>query len=94
MKLPSLKDMKKSSSLPIIKKKYKILNEESKKELLLYASNSLSHQIDKVREIKIFLNSDFNKGSIDYEFLKDIENEYAEQYLTKLGFLPTKRYRK
>ena len=90
MKLPSLKDMKKSSSLPIIKKKYKILNEESKKELLLYASNSLSHQIDKVREIKIFLNSDFNKGSIDYEFLKDIENEYAEQYLTKLGLLPTK----
>ena len=72
--------------------KFKILSEESKKELLLYTSNSLSHQMDKVREIKIFLNNDFHKGSVDFEFLKDIENEYAEQYLSKMGFLPTKYY--
>ena len=92
MKLPALKEMKKSTSLPQIKKKFKILSEESKKELLLYTSNSLSHQMDKVREIKIFLNNDFHKGSVDFEFLKDIENEYAEQYLSKMGFLPTKYY--
>ena len=92
MKLPELKEMKKSTSLPQIKKKFKILSEESKKELLLFTSNSLSHQMDKVREIKIFLNNDFHKGSVDFEFLKDIENEYAEQYLSKMGFLPTKYY--
>ena len=71
MKLPSLKDMKKSSSLPIIKKKYKILNEESKKELLLYSSNSLSHQIDKVREIKILydkLESYKNNNNSEFNF--------------------------
>ena len=92
MKLPDLKEMKKSTSLPQIKKKFKILSEESKKELLLYTSNSLSHQMDKVREIKIYLNNDFHKGSVDFEFLKDIENEYAEQYLGKMGYLPTKYY--
>ena len=90
MKLPDLKEMKKSTSLPQIKKKFKILSEESKKELLLYTANSFSHQLDKVREIKIFLNIEFHKGSIDFEFLKDIENEYAEKYLTKMGYLPTK----
>ena len=90
MKLPSLKEMKKSTSLPIIKKRYRILNEESKKEFLLYASDSMTRQMDKIREIKIYLNSDFHKGAVDFEFLKDIENEYAEQYLTKMGFLPTK----
>ena len=90
MKLPQLKEIKKSSSLPLIKKKYKILNEESKKELLLYTADSLNNQVNKVKEIKIFLNNDFHKGAVDYEFLKDIENEYAEQYLTKMGFLPTK----
>ena len=90
MKLPSLKEMKKSTSLPLIKKKFRILSEESKKELLLYTSDSMTRQMNKVREIKIYLNSDFHKGSVDFEFLKDIENEYAEQYLTKMGFLPTK----
>ena len=90
MKLPSLKEMKKSTSLPLIKKKYKILSEESQKEFLALASNSLSNKVNKVREIKIYLNNDFHKGVVDFEFLKDIENEYAEQYLTKMGILPTK----
>ena len=90
MKLPALKEMKKSTSLPLIKKKFKILNEESKKEFLVLTSNSLSNQVNKVREIKIYLNNDFHKGVVDLEFLKDIENEYAEQYLTKMGILPTK----
>ena len=90
MKLPSLKEMKKSTSLPLIKKKYRILSEESKKELQLYTSDSMTRQMNKIREIKIYLNNDFHKGAVDFEFLKDIENEYAEQYLTKMGFLPTK----
>ena len=90
MKLPSLKEMKKSTSLPLIKKKYKILSEESKKELLLFTSDSMVNQMNKIREIKIYLNNDFHKGLVDFEFLKDIENEYAEQYLAKMGYLPTK----
>ena len=91
MKLPSLKEMKKSPSLPLISKKYKILNEESKKELLLYTSDTLSQKANKISEVKIFLKDDFNKGDIDNDFMKDIEIEYAEQYLTKLELFPTKK---
>ena len=90
MKLLSPKEMKKSTSLPLIKKKYKILSEESRKELLLYTLDPMIRQMNKIREIKIYLNNNFHKGEVDFEFLKDIENEYAEQYLTKMGFLPTK----
>ena len=91
MKLPLIKEMKKSTSLPLITKKYKILSEESKKELLLYTSDSLSQKANKVAEIKIYLKDDFNKGDVDNEFMKDIEVEYAEQYLTKMGLFPTKK---
>ena len=90
MKLPSLKGMKKSTSLPLISKKYKILSEESKKELLLYTSDTLSQKANKISEIKIYLKDDFNKGDIDNEFFKDIEIEFAEQYLTKMGLFPNK----
>ena len=91
MKLPSTKEMKKSISLPLITKKYKILSEESKKELLLYTSDSLSQKANKIAEIKIYLKDDFNKGDVDNEFMKDIEIEYAEQYLTKMGLFPNKK---
>ena len=91
MKLPSLKEMKKSSSLPLITKKYKILSEESKKEILLLTEDTLAQKANKVKEIKIYLSEDFNKGDVDNEFLKDIENEYAEQYLSKMGYFPNKR---
>ena len=37
----SKKEMQKSSSLPLITKKYKIISEESIKELLLYTSDTL-----------------------------------------------------
>ena len=77
MKLSSLKEMKKSSSLPLITKKYKILSEESKKEILLLTEDSLAQKANKIKEIKIYLSEDFNKGDVDNEFLKDIENEYA-----------------
>ena len=90
MKLPSLKGMKKSTSLPLISKKYKILSEESKKELLLYTSDTLSQKANKISEIKIYLKDDFNKGDIDNEFLKDLEIEFAEQYLNKMGLFPNK----
>ena len=91
MKLPSLKEMKKSSSLPLITKKYKILSEESKKEILLLTEDTLAQKANKVKEIKIYLSEDFNKGDVDNEFLKDIENEYAEQYLSKMGYFPNKK---
>ena len=91
MKLSSLKEMKKSSSLPLITKKYKILSEESKKEILLLTEDSLAQKANKVKEIKIYLSEDFNKGDVDNEFLKDIENEYAEQYLAKMGYFPNKK---
>ena len=91
MKLPSLKEMKKSSSLPLITKKYKILSEESKKEILLLTEDTLAQKANKVKEIKMYLSEDFNKGDVDNEFLKDIENEYAEQYLSKMGYFPNKK---
>ena len=91
MKLSSLKEMKKSSSLPLISKKYKILSEESKKEILILTEDTLAQKANKVIEIKIYLSEDFNKGDIDNDFLKDIENEYAEQYLTKMGYFPNKQ---
>ena len=90
MKLPSLKEMKKSSSLPLISKNFKILSDESKKELLSYNSDNLSKKANKISEIKIYLKDDFNKGDIDNEFMKDIEIEYAEQYLTKMELFPNK----
>ena len=65
MKPPSTKEIKKSASLPLIKKKYKILSDESKKEkeLLLFSVDSLSRQVNKVREIKIYL-SLYHFGSV------------------------------
>ena len=90
MKLPSLKEMKKSPSLPLISKKYKILNEESKKELLLYASNSLSHQIDKVREIykisqdPVSLETPIGEEDDSHlgDFIKDERTMGPEEYAT------------
>ena len=91
MKLSSIKNIKKSTSLPLITKKYKILTEDSKKELQLYISDSLAQKANKISEIKIYLRDDFNKGDVDNEFMKDIEIEYAEQYLTKMEMFPTKK---
>lgn len=91
MNVTSLKEMKKSTSLPLITKKYKILSEESKKELLLFTSDTLSQKTNKISEIKIYLSDDFNRGDIDNEFMKDIENEYAEQYLSKMELFPTRK---
>ena len=87
----SNKEMQKSSSLPLITKKYKIISEESKKELLLYTSDTLCQKVNKINEIKIYLKEDFKKTDVDNEFMKDIEREYAEQYLIKLDYFPTKK---
>ena len=87
----SNKEMQKSSSLPLITKKYKIISEESKKELLLYTSDTLCQKVNKINEIKIYLKEDFKKTDVDNEFMKDIEKEYAEQYLIKLDYFPTKK---
>lgn len=91
MKLPLINTsgLKKSGSQQIITKKYKIVDENRNESQTL--ANSFIEKLNKINEIKIFLNSEFNKGDIDDEFMKDIENEYAEQYLTKVELFPTKK---
>ena len=71
----SNKEMQKSSSLPLITKKYKIISEESIKELLLYTSDTLCQKVNKINETKIYLKEDFKKTYVDNEFMKDIEKE-------------------
>ena len=86
-----LHEMKKSTSLPLISKKFKILSEEGKKELLKFKSNDLFERANKIIEIKIYLKDDFHNGDIDNEFMRDIESEYAEKFLTKMELFPTKK---
>ena len=92
MKLPKIKEIHKSSSQPLISQKYKIINENSKNNSPTnnIFINSFNNKLNKVNEIKIFLSEDFHEGDVDNEFMKDIENEYAEKYLTKMEIFPTK----
>ena len=92
MKLPKIKEMQKSTSQPLISQKYKINNDNNKNNTPTNSIfvNSFNNKLNKVNEIKIYLSEDFHDGDIDNEFMKDIENEYAEQYLTKMEIFPTK----
>lgn len=53
--------------------------------------NSLKTQMEKVSELKIYLKHNFNKNDINNNFIKDLETEYACQFLDKLGMLPLKK---
>ena len=54
------------------------------------AFNPFRAQLEKVIEVRIFLRFTFHKSDIDDEFMKDIEDEYSYQFLTKMQMLPTK----
>ena len=91
MKLPNIeqsnqniKNEKKAQSL--IKQKYKIISEENEEPKL----DSLSNKMKEIKEIRIYLKENLSKNEIDNTFMKDIEKEYAEQFLLKMKLFPTK----
>ena len=88
MKLPVINSSKLKSS-KLIKDKYKIVtdNNNSLKENQL---ESFARKLNEIQEIKIYLSKNFNAYDVDEAFIKDMEMEYAEQYLNKLEMLPTK----
>ena len=88
MKLPLLNSSKLKTSKLLIKDKYKIVpeNKESKDNKL----DSFVSKLNEVQEIKIYLSKNFNAYDVDEVFIKDMETEYAEQFLNKLEMLPTK----
>ena len=88
MKLPLIKSSKDSTSKLIIKDKFKIIQETSpSKEKKI---ETFAKKLSEIQEIKIYLNKNFNAYDVDEGFIKDMEIEYAEQYLNKLEMLPTK----
>ena len=89
MKLPSLEKSKRQEKSPIIKEKYKIVSEQNKNSPS-FISNSLLSRMKEIKEIKIYLKEKFIQKEIDDQFLKDIEKEFAEQYLLKMKIFPTK----
>ena len=52
--------------------------------------NPFKAHMEKVIEIRIFLKYNFHKNDIDEQFINDLEQEYATQFLEKMEFLPTK----
>ena len=86
MKLPLINSSKLKSS-KLIKDKYKIIPDHLSKENKL---DTFNNRLNEVQEIKIYLSKNFNAYDVDETFIKDMELEYAEQYLNKLEMLPTK----
>ena len=52
--------------------------------------NPFKAHMEKVIEIRIYLKYNFHKNDIDEQFINDLEQEYATQFLEKMEFLPTK----
>ena len=52
--------------------------------------NPFFSKISKIYEIKIYLKNTFHKTDIDDKFISELEKEYAEQFLIKIDYLPTK----
>ena len=90
MKLPDIEQSNKKSKYPsLIKGKYKIILEQNNYSPT-FKSNSFLTKMKDIKEIKIYLKEKFLQSEIDEQFLKDIEKEYAEQYLLKMKIFPTK----
>ena len=89
MKLPSVEKSKNQEHTSIIKEKFKIIPEHNNKSPT-FISNSLLSRMKEIKEVKIYLKEKFIQKEIDEQFLKDIEKEYAEQYLLKMKIFPTK----
>ena len=88
MKLPNIEQSnqninKEKKTQSLIKQKYKIISDEPKLD-------TFSNKMKEVKEIRIYLKENLSKNEIDDIFLKDIEKEYAEQYLLKMKIFPTK----
>ena len=81
---PHMSKAQKSNSL--IKQKYKIINNEES----VYKLDTFINKMKEVKELKIYLKENFDKKEIDDVFMKDIELEYAEQFLMKMKVYPTK----
>jgi hypothetical protein len=88
MKLPSIKSTGTKSTKLLINSKYKILPESSPSKD--HKIETFVKRLNDVPEIQIYLTRNFNAYDIDEAFIKDMEMEYAEQYLNKLEMLPTK----
>ena len=56
-----------------------------------YKVDSLLNKMKEIKEIRIYLKDLFEKNEVDDSFIKDIEKEFAEQYLIKLKIFPTKK---
>ena len=89
MKLPIIKSTN-TATPKLITNKYKITDDKKKSKD--FNLELLSSKIKTVQEIKIFLSQNFNAFDVDETFIKDMEIEYAEQFLNKLEILPTKYY--
>ena len=48
-------------------------------------------KMSKIIEIRIYLKATFHKSDIDDNFIRDLEIEYAEQYLNKMEYIPQKK---
>ena len=78
--------------LPLINRSHRKTDLENS-QAIKEAFNPFLAQLEKVIEVRIFLKFTFHKTDIDDEFIKDIEDEYAYQFLTKMEFLPTKEHK-
>ena len=87
MKLPLIKSTN-TPNTKLITNKYKITEENKKQKDK--KQESLFSRIKEIQEIKIFLSQNFNAYDVDEVFIKDMEIEYAEQFLNKLEILPSK----
>ena len=69
----------------------KLANEMENAQQLKEAYNPFKAHMEKVIEVKIYLNYNFHKNDIDDVFINDLEQEYAVQFLEKMQYLPTKQ---
>ena len=92
MKLPNIEQTNNNKNPSLIKEKYKIIN-KSKNSSSSFKPISFLSRMKEIKEVKIYLKEKFIQKEIDEQFLKDIENEYAEQYLLKMKIFPTKHFR-
>ena len=92
MKLPNIEQTNNNKNPSLIKEKYKIIN-EPKNSSSSFKPNSFLSRMKEIKEVKIYLKEKFIQKEIDEQFLRDIENEYAEQYLLKMKIFPTKHFK-
>ena len=88
MKLPLINSASKvrTSTSLVQQNKYRIVETESNRP-----NDHFKKLLDNIKEIKIHLNKNFSTYDIDEAFIKDLENEYAEQCLIRMEMLPTKQ---